>query len=213
MQTILCDLDVLPLDVVENEDMGKEQDAHNRRTFRLALWSIIVSLIIGLGNIGYQIFRDHSNRISTETRFGKIETALRLLTGSVAPQLQKALDDSLASALVGDQQKANEHIEFAKTVIHQLREAKVTQPAAAIETTRQGLETLVQEKATLPSAWGTAAEFISYRSALSHEDLVAIANLMPRCIDSDPSPAMGDRAITKDQVGNVVHPCRTGQRS
>ena len=34
--------------------------------------------------------------------------------------------------------------------------------------------------------WPTAAEFISYRSALTHEDLVNLSNSMPKCTDQPP---------------------------
>jgi hypothetical protein len=57
-----------------------------------------------------------------------------------------------------------------------------------------------QLNATAPNTsgfWTTAAEFISYRSVLTHEDLARLANSMPRCVDTQLHPATGDRAITK----------------
>jgi hypothetical protein len=43
--------------------------------------------------------------------------------------------------------------------------------------------------------WPTAGEFISYRSALTHEDLVNLKNSMPKCVDTQPHPATTARAI------------------
>jgi hypothetical protein len=147
----------------EVEGMSREQDAHNKRTYRLSVIAIVVSAFLGAGNLTYQAIRDHFNNASSGVRFGKIETALRLLTGTVAPQLQKAVDDSLANALL-DQIKAPAQMDYAKTVIHQLREAKVSLPNNGIQQTTQYVEDLVQARAGAPQTWSMAAEFISYRS-------------------------------------------------
>lgn len=52
--------------------------------------------------------------------------------------------------------------------------------------------------------WQTAAQLISYRSALSHEDLVNLARSMPRCVDSPPSPATSARAIEEKDLGHPI---------
>jgi len=197
-------LDAASLVCEESVDMTREQDA--RRSFRLSVIAIIVSGAIGVGNLLYQMYRDRSNRTSAEVRFGKIETSLRLLTGTVAPQLQKAVDDSLKGALSGDQGKAKSELEFARTAIKQLREANVSQPSAAFEATSQHVENLVKAKADIPETWATAAEFISYRSALTHEDLSQLKKSLPRCVDMQPHPATTAEAISPGEQTVKINP-------
>jgi hypothetical protein len=157
--------DSVSLDCEESADMSKEQDIHNRRTFRLAIVSIVVSAVIGAGNLGYQIYRDHLNKTSADTRFGKIETALRILTGATAPQLEKSVDDSLRSAVV-DPTKTKEHVEFAGAVIHQLREASVPMSNAIVKDASLHVENLIDTKYDIPQVWTTAGEFLTYRSQM-----------------------------------------------
>ncbi len=101
----------------------------------------------------------------TEVRFGKIETALRILTGAVAPQLEKSVDDSLRSA-VGDSTKAKESVEFAGDVIHQLRTSSIPMSTTGLKEASLNLENLVETKRNIPQVWSTAGEFITYRSQM-----------------------------------------------
>jgi len=147
----------------ESGDMAKWQEAHSNRNFALAIISLIATALLGFGNFGYQIYRDRSNKASSETRFGKIEATLRLLTGAVAPQLQKAVDDNLSSALAKPNE-AKDKLVRAESVIHQLRESTVSLPNDAVDRTSQQLNDLVTVKSDLPETWATVGEFITYRS-------------------------------------------------
>jgi hypothetical protein len=78
------------------------------------------------------------------------------------------------------------------------RRQKVKIPSAVVDDLSKQLKT------TEPSTsgfWPAAAEFISYRSALTHEDLANLANSMPRCVDTQPHPATTKNAITKEDLG------------
>jgi hypothetical protein len=154
-----------PAPVEEIEGMTKEQDEHNKRTFRLALASLIVSGLLAGGNLAYQIIRDHSSKASLEARFVKIETALRILTGAAAPQLEKAVDDSLRSALA-EPTKAKPNAEFAGQVIRQMGDANITMSNATIKNASEHLESLIENKADIAEVWTTAGQFLTYRSEM-----------------------------------------------
>jgi hypothetical protein len=168
--------------------MGKEQDAHNRRTFWLSFVALVASVSLGLGNLEYQIHRDNSNRRSTEKRFSNIETVLRLLTAATAPQMQKAVDDSLQTALA-EPSKAKESIEYAGAIIRQFRNANVSIPESDLTKTGSQLATLLGARGNLPQAWNTAGEFISYRSQSSVADLSYLKTSgLPDCTDRPAHP-------------------------
>jgi hypothetical protein len=148
--------------------MSKTSEAQANRAFWLSVIALVVSSVISVAALIYQIYRDRQARTSTDTRFAKVETVLRMLTAAVAPQLQKAVDDSLASALAKPDE-AKEKLVFAGQVIHQLRQATqqaaLVQPAALIKTSEQ-LTGIVSAKSDLPQTWETVGEFISYRSSV-----------------------------------------------
>jgi hypothetical protein len=182
--------------------MAAQQDAHNRRTFILAIIAIAVSGTLGLGNLLYQVHRDRSNKASAEVRFGKIETALRILAGATAPQLEKSVDDSLRSA-VAEPTKTKEHLEFAGAVIQQLREANVSMSNAGVKDASQHLENLVETKHDIPQVWTTAGEFITYRSQM----LTGWEQVnLPLCATQSPQSKIyrTDASKTKDAM-DVTH--------
>lgn len=159
--------------------MAKAQDAHNRRTFALAVTSLVVSVLLTLSNFAYQIWRDSSNGKSSVARFEKIETSLRLLTATVAPQLQKAVDDSLASAILRPSE-AKEKANLAGTVITQLSESSVSLTKESVTKTSAQLNDLATVDGTIPEVWTTTGKFITYRSLMLAS--WAQPNL-PSCLD------------------------------
>ena len=128
--------------------------------------SLIVSLVVGLGNVGVQVWKLYRPDTTAETRFAKIETTLRLLTATVAPQLSKAVDDSLAAALA-DPREAKDKLAYAGTVIRQLRQASIALPNEAVAKTGAQLNNLALADSSIPQTWATAGDFITYRSQLS----------------------------------------------
>lgn len=145
------------------EPMNKQQGAYNRSSLRVAIASIIVTVVLWTGNFAYGIWKDHRTVQSSDSRFANIETSLRLLTATVAPQLQKAIDDSLRSALSTPADTAD-NIRYAKAAISQLRESHIAiQPAAAAQTAQKLAELSIADKSS-PEIWSTAAEFVTYRS-------------------------------------------------
>jgi hypothetical protein len=162
MQAILTEI---YLSSNEIENVTKAQDVHNRRTFTLAIISLIVSGLLGIGNVGFQVWRDHSNQKSNEIRFTGIQTSLRLLTATVAPQLQKAVDDSLASALVKPSQ-AKDKVVFAGSIIEQLNQSSIPLPSEEVVKTGMQLSDLTIASHEIPEVWETAGKFINYRSKM-----------------------------------------------
>jgi hypothetical protein len=152
--------------------MSREQDAHNRRMFKLGIASLVVSVMIALGNLGYQFLHDHSSSKTNEKRFSNIETSLRLLTATVAPQLQKAVDDSLQSALKsgGQQNDAKKQLAFARDAIGQLNQASAPMTKETAAFTASRINDVTSAYKGLPETWQAAAEFITYRSRISVDE-------------------------------------------
>ena len=83
------------------------------------------------------------------------------------------------------------------------RKHNITVPPKVIEDLSNQL------KATEPATsgfWPAAAQLISYRSALGHEDILRLARSMPRCVDTQPQPATTAKAIQADRITlNLCH--------
>ena len=75
------------------------------------------------------------------------------------------------------------------------RKHNITVPPKVIEDLSNQLK--ASEPAT-SGFWPAAAELISYRSALSHEDILHLAKSMPRCVDTQPHAATTAKAIQAD---------------
>jgi hypothetical protein len=65
---------------------------------------------------------------------------------------------------------------------------------------------LVKTRRDIPQTWTMAAEFINYRSALSHEDLVRLKTTLPRCVDLKPHPATTAQAISPGDQTVKINP-------
>ena len=183
-----------PMLCEESDCVPKASDLQTRRTFRLA----VVSVLIAASGLGYQIYRDSHPKASTEARFAKIETALRLLTGAVAPQLQKAVDDSLAAALQKPSE-AKEQLKYSSQIIRQLRDSNIHLPTAAIANTSASLSNVVSSTpdAELPQTWATVADFISYRSSMFFSgDVTALSQSeLPDCTENLPTHMQVQKVI------------------
>jgi hypothetical protein len=145
-----------------------EEDRARKWSLRIAILSLVLTSVFSAANFGYQLWRDRSIKKSTDTRFGNIESVLRLLTATVAPQLQKAVDDSLVSAISAKTNSdARNSLEFAGAALHQLRDSKVAfNPTEATETIRH-LDQVIQKHQNIPETWRVVGEFISYRSQIT----------------------------------------------
>jgi hypothetical protein len=92
-----------------------------------------------------------------------------LLTATVAPQLQQAIDDSLKAVLSQvpiQPAQASQALATVETNTANLRKLKAELPAQQISRTAAVLEKAVVQYSDIPSAWGAAAQMVSYRSDL-----------------------------------------------
>lgn len=71
-------------------------------TNSLPMASLVVSALVGFGSLGYTVWKDMKASRSNEARFASIESSLRILTQTVAPQIYKSINDSLHYALNQD---------------------------------------------------------------------------------------------------------------
>ncbi len=145
--------------------MSKKDE--ERRNFRISIVSLIVSFIVALimgGGLGYQIWHDSRSNASADVRFGKIETTIRLLTETVAPQLYKGVSDSLASALSLPGKEAAPKLASAAAIIEQLQTAKTSVPITAVNETGNTLNEMARVHQNLPQTWAVIGDFITYRS-------------------------------------------------
>jgi len=126
-------------------------------------------------------------RTNTNNRLSSIEKTLVDIQGSLAKQnlvnhaalpladFKATLPDLGSSIAVARKQK----IKISSQVVNDLsKQLNATETGAS-------------------EFWPTAAEFISYRSALTHEDLFKLADSLPRCVDTEPHPATTAAAINK----------------
>lgn len=153
-------LDLILLDE-KGDRVSKESE---KKTLRIAKASLTLTTIFALLNFGYVVLHNYYGGKSSDARFQGIETALRMLTGAVAPQLQKAVDDSLTSAVSAPANDASDKISYAEAVIHQLSDAKVSLPKDALVRTSYQFNALADSHETSPQTWSAIGEFITYRS-------------------------------------------------
>jgi len=166
-ETIVSEENSLPQEVSE-VDLSKTEDEKAKKwNRRMLVISLIVAIFFPSFNIAYNVIHDRSIKKYSDARFGTIETALRLLTAMVAPQLQKAMDDSLASAIsIKSGNEAGAKLVFAKSVVRQLRDAKAILPISAVSETNQKLTTVADRHTDLPETWSVIGDFLTYRSQM-----------------------------------------------
>jgi hypothetical protein len=185
-------------------DVTKAEDDRARKwSLRIAILSLILTTIFSAANFGYQVWRDRSTKKSTDARFGNIESVLRLLTGTVALQLQKAVDDSLVSAISANtRDDAKDKLIFASSAIRQLADAKVTlNPTGSIDMTRY-LDRVAQVHQDLPETWRVIGDFISYRSETAE---TFEQSALPRCTDMPAKFSGTSKNGTKEGEVVITH--------
>ncbi len=143
----------------------RTQQRKERAASRAFLISVI-AVIISAAALGWQIYQSVIQKRNYERHLGNIDASLRLLTATVAPQLQKAIDDSLMSALKADTPQALQSLAKVETETVNLRKLGAKLPPKDID---QSASLLAQAVALHPNSsygWAAAAQMVSYRSDL-----------------------------------------------
>lgn len=182
--------------------MSKPAKAKERelRTANVSAWAAVFAVVVAVAGLGYQILHDRSTGASVDARFGKederlgkIEAGLRLLTSSVAPNLYKAMDDSLRSALSLPALEAAPKLASAAAVVQQLDRAKAKLPAATVDQTVPQLSQVAAKHSDLPETWGLIGDFISYRSQAAQTGLVQ--SYLPATRNQYPFPSSTSQTL------------------
>lgn len=164
-----------------------ERDTGTQKTFSLNRANTILAgaaLCVSIWSSYWQVHQTNlqkssvdSQKKSADKQFGEIQTSIRLLTATVAPQLQKAIDDSLQSSLTATPQKAAQTFAAVQSRTSSLRQLKVHQPEQELAQTSLILKNAVDAHPDVPAAWAASAEWISYRSGQTIPQL-------PNCFSS-----------------------------
>ena len=145
-----------------------KQERKEREAAR-AFWLSVINTAIVLGTFVFGVCWSIHQKTSFDKQLGNVETSLRLLTATVAPRLQQAIDDSLKAALndsTMQPEQASRVLAKVETDTANLRKLKATLPPQQVNQTSATLEKVVNQHPDTVSAWGAAAEMVSYRSEL-----------------------------------------------
>jgi hypothetical protein len=148
------------------------------RSLTLAICSFIVTTLISAGTLSYTVWRDNHQMKDVGGRLGKLEAALRILTATVAPQLQHEVDETLKAAALAPVDRADKLAESAQTNLKNLRQLDIPIPQEAAQQLTTSTEALVESHPDSPSSWNVATQLVSYRT-----DLVLQPSSLPNCFD------------------------------
>jgi hypothetical protein len=156
-------------------DRQKRRERADRLTRWVGVASVLIALLSVLVNvwIGHNsVVHDRSANTSVDTkigtigeRLGKIETAVRLLAAATAPQMQKAIDDSLAVAVSsGIRADVNSSLFRVAAAAATLKNGKVPANADQSRSWAKAAAEVTKTHSELPGAWSAAAALIDYDS-------------------------------------------------
>jgi len=125
-----------------------------------------------------------------------LEMAVSSIQGSLARQTLTA-----HTALPASEFKATLPDLASSIAVARKRNVKVS-PKVVEDLTKQ----LTATDANTSGFWPAAAELISYRSTLTHEDLEKLKSALPRCVDLVPHPATTAQAISPGEQTVKINP-------
>lgn len=203
-----------------------KRDSQAKRTFWFSLAGAItagLSFCVALAALSYTIHHDKTSGSSFDARLGirderlgRLETGLRIVAASVAPQLQHELDESLKAALQKSSSSLPQQLLRFKQETASLRMLKV--PLSPLQSRETG-ETLAEATkihGELVQTWEAVAEYVSYRSNAPTEP----SNL-PSCFSLEDHHLSNSFSIQSysdcvldlsDLVGAEMHTVRISQR-
>lgn len=158
----------------------EKREATATRNYRIALFSAICSALISVASLGYQIYKDRHTP-DLPGRLGRLETGLRLLTATTAPQLEQEMDRSLQGMAVLPGQSVSTQLQIFQRETANLRALNAPLSQAQSKQIGESLRSIVDAHQDLPTAWQASAEFISFRSGVP----TAVASKLPSCFSLD----------------------------
>jgi hypothetical protein len=112
----------VPFCLEEEESVATAQEKKAQKTTQRISMAM---LILGTLSLGYTVVKDYVGGRSSDKRLGNIETSLRVLTQTVAPQIYKSIDDSLRSALTQNGPDSAKSLAGAQANMKQLQALNV----------------------------------------------------------------------------------------
>lgn len=145
-----------------NDEMTKADELKARKSeLRISRGMLILGVVGLLYTVGHDFFQSRSS----DRRFGNIETALRILTQTVAPQVYKSIDDSLNAALNQNDADAAKTLNSTQVAIKRLNDLQVVPDNTQLVQSGTSLVHVVNAHPNLPETWRVAGQLIDYRFA------------------------------------------------
>lgn len=154
----------VPFCLEEEESVATAQEKKAQKTTQRISMAM---LILGTLSLGYTVVKDYVGGRSSDKRLGNIETSLRVLTQTVAPQIYKSIDDSLRSALTQNGPDSARSLAGAQANMKQLQALNVRLDAKQLMQSGDVLANVTLAHPELGEVWATSGQLISYRSQSS----------------------------------------------
>ena len=177
----------VPFCLEEEESVATAQEKKAQKTTQRISMAM---LILGTLSLGYTVVKDYVGGRSSDKRLGNIETSLRVLTQTVAPQIYKSIDDSLRSALTQNGPDSAKSLAGAQANMKQLQALNVRLDAKQLMQSGDVLANVTLAHPELGEVWATSGQLISYRSQSS----------------GVPSPRSQDSCFTQGGNATVLNP-------
>lgn len=146
----------------KSQQRKEKQSSFANRLAVATFCTLAISLVF---TIGWPIYQKRNY----DKELGRIESSLRLLTATVAPQLLKAVDENLMAVLNEPATQpllASQALAKIENDTASLRKLKANLPAQEVSKTSALLEKAVDLHSDNTDAWRAAAQMVSYRSEL-----------------------------------------------
>lgn len=177
-----------------------------KSSVRVSRWM----LIVGMLSLIYTVFHDYHSGSAIDgrlnsidntlivvdntlgqvnTKIGGRQAGLRIVTQTVAPQLYKALDDSLSFALTLPSPEAAKALATTQASLKQLRESQIPPDKSELDQSAVLLENVTLLHPEIGEGWAASGQLISYRSS----NIAPQSGSLPNCFDAPYAPSP-DRA-------------------
>jgi hypothetical protein len=159
----------------EWDGMASQRSAKQRSDSIAARANVIscVSVFIVLIGVAWPIYRDiHGDNkldkrlIGIETSIASLKASVRVLAAATAPQMQKAIDDSLSdNSGESSSLRLKERLNQAALTVKTLTNNGVAESPVQAKDRAQGVSKILDKYPTSDIAWSAASDFINYASA------------------------------------------------
>jgi hypothetical protein len=204
MQHVLLDEEVEtefppPIEFEEETAVTKAEDQKAQKS------SLRVSrgmLLLGILSLSYTMLHDILTTRSTDHRLRGIESSLRILTQTVAPQIYRSIDDNLRSAVTQQGPEAVKSLVVAQASIRQLQDSRVSPDETQLKQTASLLANVTVAHPELGEGWATSEQLISYRTSQTQP-----SSPLDNCLDqpwTDTSTGISSTSIYKATFQNCI---------